>query len=247
VCGSSSQKVPEILGIRSSLGLFHDDDLRQSLSFIIQSSGQLGSLHLLLRTSLASIPLVDIHSVVQNEDISRVEGVSRQFDLSNSHSLLSLEVEKSRLVFLGLNVVESRIDSTLQQSNLVVEVRKEHSRFVSLNFSVLDGGSSELVIQLDSLVGGSSSLILSGVLTQPEVDVPEKGVGVWLLVGVQDDVRISRVESSVRILGNRLDVELLDSPDLQSDGLASIVPSGFFGSSGFSNLLLKIGSEIGNV
>jgi len=55
---------------------------------------------------------------------------------------------------------------------------------------MLDGGSSEKIIEFDGLVGCSSCLILRGMFSQPEMDIPFEGFRLWKLVGIQNNVRI---------------------------------------------------------
>lgn len=55
-------------------------------------------------------------------------------------------------------------------------------------------------------------------LTQPHVDV----VG-WCSCGVQQEVGVSGVEASIEVLGNRLEVHVLNTPDLQTRRLPGCI------------------------
>ncbi len=50
----------------------------------------------------------------------------------------------------------------------VLEVGKESLGFVTLDLPMLDGASSQVIVQLDGLVGGHRGLIVAGLKTQPE-------------------------------------------------------------------------------
>ena len=98
-------------------------------------------------------------------------------------------------------MLESSINSTIHNSNGILKVAQEQVAFVFLDFSVLNRGSSQKVVKFDGLVGSGTSFVLSGVFSEPEVDVPCEGIRIGLLlVGVQDNVRISRKELSVLFL-----------------------------------------------
>lgn len=56
--------------------------------------------------------------------------------------------------------------------NALREVVEELLGLVLLNLPVLHGGTTQIVIELNSFVGSYSSLVLRGFLTKPEVNVP---------------------------------------------------------------------------
>jgi hypothetical protein len=58
------------------------------------------------------------------------------------------------------------IKSFLPQS--VLEVGKESLGFVTLNLPMLDGTSSQVIVQLDGLVGGHRGFVMAGLKTQPD-------------------------------------------------------------------------------
>jgi hypothetical protein len=241
----SSEGGPEFSEILSSL--FQNIDSGETLSLIGKGSAELSTLHLFLRSSFRSVPLEELETGIENKDISRIEGFVRQFHLCDSDLSSSLDMEQSGSVLLGFNVLESGIDTTVQKFDFVLKVRKEKIGFVSLNFSVLDGVSVQQVVQFNGLVSGGSGLILGSEFAQPKVDVPKELGGILLLIGVQNNVRITTVECSISILGDRLDGEFLNSPDLETEFLASVGP-GFLGlSGGLADFLVQIRSNAGNI
>jgi hypothetical protein len=71
---------------------------------------------------------------------------------------------------------------------------------VALDLTVLNRLGAEQVVEFDGLVGGSAGLVLRGVLAEPEVDIPTNLWGILLLVGVQDNVRVTVIELTVLLL-----------------------------------------------
>ena len=53
----------------------------------------------------------------------------------------------------------------------VFEVGNESLGFVTLDLPMLDGTSSQVVVQLDGLVGGHRGLVVAGLKTQPDVSM----------------------------------------------------------------------------
>jgi hypothetical protein len=104
-------------------------------------------------------------------------------------------VKESGFVFGGLDVVETTLHSSLKDLNERLEVAEEQVTLEVLNFSVLNWSSSEGGIQLHGLVGSSTSLILTGLFSEPEVNIPLEGVA--LLEGVQDDITVAIVELAI--------------------------------------------------
>jgi len=64
-----------------------------------------------------------------------------------------------------------------------------------------------VVVELDGLVGGSAVLVLGRVVSDPEVDVPLELARLGVLVGLEDDVRVTGEEVAVLFLGPLLDLD----------------------------------------
>jgi len=236
----SSEELPELVGMGvPGVLLIEDPDVGLSSSLVVEGTGEFGGLGPLHSSAFLSVHLVDVLSGVEDEDVSAVQGVGGEGDFANNHVLLALEVEKAVSVLLDLDVLESRVDSSLEDLDLL-EVGKEELGFVSLDFAVLDGVSIEVVVELDGLVGGSSVLVLGRVLSNPEVDIVAEFLRVGgLLVGSEEDVRVSGVELSVFLLGPGDNLEFLNAPDLNSDLLASSLPGFLALGGGLFDLVLR--------
>jgi hypothetical protein len=50
----------------------------------------------------------------------------------------------------------------------VLEIGDESFGFVTLDLPMLDGTSSQVIVQLNSLVGGHRGLVMAGLKTQPD-------------------------------------------------------------------------------
>lgn len=233
---ATSEELPELLGVGVVVVLLEDPDVGLSTAAVVEGAGELGGLGLLHGSALLSVHLVDVKTGIEDEDVSAVQGLDGEGDLTDDDVLLALKVEEAVPVLLGLDVLEAAVDSSLEELD-GLEVRAEELRLVTLNLTVLDWVSVEVVVELDSLVGGGSVLVLGGLAADPEVDVEAKLLGVGgLLVGPQKNVGVSGVELSVLLLGPGNDLELLDPPDLDTDGLTSALPGILSLSSGVLNL-----------
>jgi hypothetical protein len=244
---ASSEVFPEFLGT-GILGviLIKDGELAGT-AFRLDGGSELGSLGPFHSTAFLSVHLVNVKTMIKDEDISRVKGFNLHGDLTDNDALLALNVEEAGTVFLSLDVLETGLNTTLEEFNLL-EVRKEKLGFRSLNLTVLHWVSIEIIIKLNGLVGSGTILILGGFGANPEVNIIAKllTVGV-LLEGLQDDIRISSVEFAIVLLGPVNNLELLNAPDLKTNLLASTLPGILSLRSGVLNLLLKVRSEVGNV
>eukprot|EP00732_Lithocolla_globosa_P002616 Lithocolla_globosa_v1_NODE_1768_length_2349_cov_6183.342633.p3 type:complete len:161 gc:universal NODE_1768_length_2349_cov_6183.342633:1601-1119(-) len=90
-------------------------------------------------------------------------------------------------------------------------------------------GQVDEVIQLNSLVGGGTVLILGRFRTNPEEDVVLKLLGIGVGDdGLQDDVRITGKEFAVLLLGPGLNLKFLNTPDPHTLAFTHSLP-GLFG------------------
>lgn len=64
------------------------------------------------------------------------------------------------LVFGGRDVVEGRVDASLEHTDAVGEVGEEERRLVALDFPVLHGDVLQVGVQLDRLVHRRPRLVL---------------------------------------------------------------------------------------
>lgn len=149
----STKKLPELFS--TGFALSENLDLNLTSALVIKSASESGSLGLLGDTSLLSNPLDELQAKIEDENVTRIEGVSAERNLSDTQALAStLDVEETRLVLGGLNIVETRGNSTVQQTHTGrVEVGEEAIAFVTRDLTVLNRLGAELVIQLNGLVG----------------------------------------------------------------------------------------------
>ena len=234
---AAAEEVPELLGVGvAAVVLLEDPDVALASVLAGNVVGELGSLGLLHGASLPAVHLEDVEAVVEDEDVTGVEGLDGEVDLADNDVLLALEVEEAVPVLLGLDVLEARVHATLQEAD-VLEVRAEELGLGALDFAVLDRVAVEVVVELDGLVGGGAVLVLGGLGANPEVDVVAELLGVGgLLVGPQENVRVAGVELAVLLLGPGDNLELLNPPDLDADLLANSLPGILSLRSGVLNL-----------
>jgi hypothetical protein len=135
-------------------------------------------------------------------------------------------MEQTGLVFCGLDLVETGLDTTIHNLDLAFKYIQELLGFVTIDFTVLYGKVTKKVIKLYGLVCGGTSLILGSFSTKPKVHVVSQfitlGVG---LVGIKDDVRITTEEGAIGFLPNPLHLELLNAPYFNAYGFTSTHPS----------------------
>jgi len=195
----------------------------------------------------------EIFTRVKHEDIAFVEALGFDGDLGDADVGASLQVQQARSEGLRLDVVEARLDTSLQQADAsgLLEVGQKERGFEAAHFAVLHGGLVQEVIQLHGLVGRSSGFILRGGLSKPEVDIPAQclellALVILLFVGVQADVGVILVEVAHRGL-RFLHFEFLNAPDLQTGLLASVLPGRLAGSSGLAALLVEVRAQTSDV
>jgi len=163
---------PEFIEFSALRAFIADNDLDFGTTFIIDGSSHLSSLHSLGTSGFGSIELIDGETLVKDEDITRIQSRFSKIHLRDLEiGSSSLNVEKTRLVGSGFNMVEAGFDSSFEDSETSGEIREEQFALVSLSLSVLNGKSAKVVIDFDSLVGSGSVLILGGMISQPEVDI----------------------------------------------------------------------------
>lgn len=135
--------------------------------------GRAYSLHLLQTLSALSDVDVDVTAQVEDEAVALVHGGHGKIHLAHTNVLLSLDVEETLLAGrICLYLVKTTSDSSGQVANTILVVAKEHLRLVVLDFTMLDWGAIQQIIQLDCHNSRRSSLILGGLQSQPEVHVP---------------------------------------------------------------------------
>ena len=123
----------------------------------------------------------------------------------------------------ALDVVEARIHASLEVRDLLEELR-ELERFVALRFPMLYGCLVEIIIKFYGFIGRRAHLVLTGRAPQPEVDVP--GQLAFDLCGLEDDVRVARVERAVSFSRPLFHLKVLDAPDFDARGLSCRRPGG---------------------
>lgn len=166
----------------------------------------------------------DLTAQVQNKAVAPVHRRDGQWDLSHADVLLALDLEQPFLTLgICLHLVKATGHATRQVTDSVLVVAEEQLRLVILHFPVLDGGSVQHVVQLDSHNGCRTRLILCRLGAQPEVDVPREVTALvlfglcggiegevdyanylhitTLLTYIQHDVGVALVELAIVILG----------------------------------------------
>jgi len=204
--------------------LIKDDNLRNAATLVIEGTADYGGLALLESSRLLTIELDDKKTKIKDEHITAVDrlGVKRNLDKTDVPAALNLK--KARFVFLGLDLVEASLNTTVHDADAVGEVALEERRLEALDLTVLDWCTTKVLVELDGLVGGSAHLILSALVADPEVDIPLKLLASLADVSVENDVRIAGEESTKAALGLRDNMELLDTPDLKTNLATSLTP-----------------------
>jgi len=205
-------------------GLVKDDDLRDGATLVIESTANLRGLVTFEDSGVLAIELDDEKAKIKDKHITAVDRLGIERDFDEADALAALNLEETRLVLLGLDLVEAGVNATLHDADALGEVALEEIRFVTLDLAVLDWTSTEIVVELDSLVSSDAHFVLRSLVSKPEVDIPFEVLTAGATEGVEDDVRIAAEEGSVGALVLGDDVELLDTPDLQTDVRASLSP-----------------------
>ena len=129
--------------------------------------------------ALGSVPLVDLETSVEDEDITLVQGLVGELNLGDTDVALALDVEEPLVEGITVNLLEARFNATGEVTETAegLEEVLELLGLVGLNLAVLNGGATEGVIELNGLVGGHSHLVLGSLRAEPKVDVPLEGAG----------------------------------------------------------------------
>lgn len=93
---------------------------------------------------------VYIFASIEYEAISLVHGSHSKIDLFDSDVPLAFHLEQPFLEGISVYVLETRADSSIGISHSILEVREELLGFVLLDFTILDWGASQIVVQLDA-------------------------------------------------------------------------------------------------
>jgi len=227
----SSEDLVEVSSIAVLVAFAEREDGDFALALGLDGVADFTTLVLLHHAASLALPLVESKTVIEDEDIARVEGLGGKVDLHGADLLLALEVHKTGNILLGLDVLESRVNTSLHDVD-GGEVAEEEVGLVTLDLTMLDGSVIKKSVELDGLVGSGTGLILAGVGSEPEVEIPLDLVLALLFVGVEDNVRVTRVERAELVLGPADNLELLNAPDLKANFLTGTLP-GILGLGGF--------------
>mmetsp|Transcript_540 Transcript_540/g.899 ORF Transcript_540/g.899 Transcript_540/m.899 type:complete len:381 (+) Transcript_540:44-1186(+) len=229
-----------------AISLFGNMDLGQSLSLIVDGTGELGSFHSLASRGLGSVHLVEMESLVQNKNVAGIQGRNLERHLGDTNIAdLSLDVEQASAVLLGFDMSETTVDSSLPDLDRVFEIGQKEVGLVALNLTMLDWGSTQIIVEFHSLVSSGTGLVGGGLKTKPKVHIPAQHVLDRL--GLEDNVRVTLIEVSILFLGPGNDLELLDPPNLKARGLASSLPLLLAGSRISTDVFLEISSQESDV
>mmetsp|Transcript_53919 Transcript_53919/g.132182 ORF Transcript_53919/g.132182 Transcript_53919/m.132182 type:complete len:463 (-) Transcript_53919:57-1445(-) len=216
---------------------------RRLRALVLERAAHLARLVLLEDARLRALPHEDLQAAVEHERVARVERRAAQRHLRRADLALALELQQARLVLLGLDVAEARVDAALHDAQAVREQAEEEVALEALHLAVLHGLVAEQRVELDGLVRRRARLVLRRLLAEPEVHVELDLVRARLLVRVQHNVRVAREERAVLLLRPRLHLELLDAPDLQAALLARVLPRRLGLRRRLLHVLLHIGAE----
>ena len=111
---------------------------------------------------------------------------------------------------------------------------------------MLNGRSAQGVVGLDHLVGGRSILVLTGLGSNPDVQIKQQGIRPILRVSIQDDIRVSLMKVTL-LSFPRHDTKLFDPPDGKTGALADAFPLGLALGGRRLDLVIQLGSDQGEV
>mmetsp|Transcript_22718 Transcript_22718/g.44575 ORF Transcript_22718/g.44575 Transcript_22718/m.44575 type:complete len:415 (-) Transcript_22718:38-1282(-) len=192
---------------------------------------KVSTLALLEGVGVITNPEVDLKAGIKDKHITvvKVGGGNGHLECTGG-ALGAADHKEAGLVLLGLHIAESRRVAAVEVHDLL-EVGLEETALRSLELTVLDGAIVEKVINLDSLVGSNTDLVLGGLVTKPEVHIPGELVSglarlILGLVGVEHDVRVAHEELANVIVIKTLHAEVrcvsigtlvLNTPYLKAD------------------------------
>jgi hypothetical protein len=134
----SSEELPEEISMGVLVVISEDEDFDFGSTLVVNGTGQLSGGGLFSSSCSGRLESVELKSNVKDEHVTHVEGVSGSWDLANNGLVqLSFDVEETRLVFLGLYVLESGFNTTRKNFELVEEL-EERGGFASLDFTELN-------------------------------------------------------------------------------------------------------------
>jgi hypothetical protein len=146
----------EVLPELSETGVTLSEDLNLNLTttLVIKGASKLSRLRALADADSLTHPLNDLQAQVEDEGITRVQGIGGELDLMDTDGLGgTLDVKETRLVLLGLHMLESGVNATVKDADARgSEVRGETLALIAINLAVLDGSTTEEVVELDGLV-----------------------------------------------------------------------------------------------
>jgi len=241
----SSEVFPEEVGVVVSVLLVEGVDLDLASTLIVNSTNQLSGGGLLSGSSASRLEGVELESNVEDEHVTEIEGVGGRWDLADDGVVeLSFDVEETRNVLLRFNVLESSFNATSEDFEFLEEL-EEIVAFAALNLTVLDRQAVQVIVEFYGLVCSGTSLVESGVLTEPKVNIVQKLV--LFLVRVEHDVAVAGIELTVSVIGPCDYLEFFYTPYFGTDFFASFLPGRFALSSVLLNLLLERRTEEGHV
>lgn len=153
------------------------------VSDLVGSLDGLQSLHSLARSSNINHNLA---SNIQDKTVSFVHGWYVQLNLFYPDILNALDLEQPLLVVVTIDMLEATLNAAREVSDTGGEVVEESLRLMVLDLAELDGGTTEMVIQIYGENGGRTGLILGGLCAKPKVDVP--AVVVVILLGLKNRI-----------------------------------------------------------
>jgi hypothetical protein len=244
----ATEGIPEELGVNVALLVVILSEgilVNLASTLVIEGLEERSSLGDLTSSGSSRLEAVKVKSTIIDEHITKVKRIGGGRYLTNNGLVqFSLDVKESRNELLRFNVLEARFNTSSQDFKLGEE-RKEFLAFLALNFTVLDWETIQVIVEFDGLVCSGTCFVLGGGLSEPEVNIVEKLI--LLLVGVEDDVTITRVELSILSLRPGDNLELLHTPDVNTNALSSCLPSRLTFSGVLLDFLLKRGAEEGHV
>lgn len=160
---------------------------------------------------------------LEDERVTLIQRALGHSNLSQRHLLFcAFDAEHVGLFFGRLHMIEATFNTTLpvgQSSKHLLEL----GGFMSLYFTMLNGRASQKVVGFYHFIRSSTILILGRFSADPNVNIAIELI--FNQVRVKTNVRITRIETAVVLFWPRDNLELLDSPDLDTGLVANGLPS----------------------